>query len=235
MAIRNQGFCIGGVKMKQLVMKDIRLLKTINLIIFCAGIFSGYAGVDTVDIYKSKVIYGFAIFIMIYMITIFSTQHEVKTKVDMMLNSFPVNRYDIVRAKYISMGFYILAISGIVFLSSNLFKAVSNNEMMCNSATIFDILFITGFALIFFAIYLPFQYYSIGKAQVFNGIFYAILIILPNIISRYGSKIVDTDIFGRIISMDLKIIALMFVGIGIMMYLVSLQISKGIYKAKEFY
>ena len=109
--------------MKQLVMKDIRLLRFINLIIFCAGIFSGYVGVDTVDIYKSKVIYGFAIFIMIYMITIFSTQHEAKTKVDMMLNSFPVNRYDIVRAKYISMGFYILAISGIVFLSSNLFKA----------------------------------------------------------------------------------------------------------------
>lgn len=220
--------------MKQLVMKDIRLLKIINLFIFCAGIFFGYAGVDTEDIYKSKLIYGFAIFIMIYIITIFSTQHEVKTKVDMMLNSFPVNRYDIVRAKYISMGFYILAISGIVFLSSNLFKTVINNKMRGNPATIFDILFIVGFALIFFSIYLPFQYYSIGKAQVFNGIFYMLLIILPNLISRFGSKIVDTEIFESIISMDLKIIALMFIGVGIIMYLVSLQISKSIYKAKEF-
>ncbi len=220
--------------MKQLVIKDIRLLRFINLIILCVGILSGYVGVSIDNIYKSKLTYGFAMFIMIYMVSTFSTQHEAKTKVDMMLNSFPVNRYDIVRAKYISMGFYILAISGIVFLSSNLFKAVSNNEMMCNSATIFDILFILGFVLMFFSMYLPFHYYNVGKAQAFNQIFYIILILLPNIIGRFGSKIESTKIFGSIISMDLKIITLMFVVVGIMMYLVSLQISKSIYKTKEF-
>lgn len=220
--------------MKQLVMKDIRLLRFINLIILCVGILSGYVGVSIDNIYKSKLIYGFAMFIMIYMVSTFSTQFDVKGKTNMMLNSFPVDRYDIVISKYISMGLYIFFITGIVFLSSNISKIILKTTIAGNPANIWDILFILGLSLMFFSMYLPFHYYNVGKAQAFNQIFYIILILLPNIIGRFGSKIESTKIFVSIISMDLKIIALMFVVVGIIVYLVSLQISKAIYKAKEF-
>lgn len=220
--------------MKQLVMKDVRLLKFINLIIICAGLIFGYAGVDINHVYKSKFVYGFTMFILIYMVSIFSTQHDVKWKSDMMLNSFPVNRYDIVKAKYISMGLYILFITGVVFLSSNIINIIFKGPSTGNPATIFDILFIIGLSLMFFSIYLPSYYYNAGKAQLFNQIFYIIMIILPNIIGRFSTKIEATNIFQKIISMDFNIIILMFVAIGIIMYLVSLQISKSIYKLKEF-
>ncbi len=220
--------------MKQLVIKDIRLLRFINLFILCGGIVFGYIGVSIDHVYKSKLTYGFAMFILVYMVSIFSTQFDVKGKTDMMLNSFPVDRYDIVKSRYISMGLYILFITGIVFLSSNISKIIFRTTIGGNPASIWDILFIWGLSLIFFSIYLPFHYYNVGKAQVFNQIFYIILILLPNIIGRFGMKIEATKIFGNIIIMDLKIIALIFAGIGIMMYLVSLQISKGIYKSKEF-
>ncbi|WP_333638109.1 ABC-2 transporter permease [Tissierella praeacuta] len=220
--------------MKHLIMKDIRLLRIINLIIFWISLIFGCVGVSTENIYKSKLIYGFSIFIMIYIVSIFSTQHELKAKSDMMLNFFPVNRYDIVRAKYISMGIYIFAISGIVFISSNLFKIMMNGEIIGSPATIFDVLFIIGFSLMFFSIYLPFQYYSIGKAQAFSQIFYIFLIILPNIIGRFGSKIETTNIFKNIIVMDFGIFIFMFAVVGIILYLISLEVSKKIYSMKEF-
>ena len=103
-----------------------------------------------------------------------------------------------------------------------------------NPATIWDVLFILGLSLVFFSIYLPSYYYNVGKAQAFNQIFYIILILLPNIISRFGNKVESTEIFRDIINMDWKIVILMFVGVGIVMYLISLQISKNIYKGKEF-
>ncbi len=220
--------------MKQLVMKDIRLLRFVNLFILVAGLFFGYVGVDINHIYKSKFIYGFAMFIMVYMVSTFSTQYDVKGKSDMMLNSFPVDRYDIVKSKYISMAIYILFITGIVFLSSNVFNIISKSVSDGNPATIWDVLLIGGLSLIFFSIYLPFHYYNVGKAQVFNQIFYILLILLPNIISRFGNKIEATKIFQNVINMDFKIIILMFAGVGVIMYLVSLQISKSIYKKKEF-
>ncbi|SHE47729.1 ABC-2 family transporter protein [Tissierella praeacuta DSM 18095] len=220
--------------MKHLIMKDIRLLRIINLIIFWISLIFGCVGVSTENIYKSKLIYGFSIFIMIYIVSIFSTQHELKAKSDMMLNSFPVNRYDIVRAKYISMGIYIFAISGIVFISSNLFKIMMNGEIIGSPATIFDVLFIIGFSLMFFSIYLPFQYYSIGKAQAFSQIFYIFLIILPNIIGRFGSKIETANIFKNIIVMDFGMFIFMFAVVGIILYLISLEVSKKIYSMKEF-
>jgi hypothetical protein len=220
--------------MKQLVIKDMRLLKIINLVILCGGILFGYIGVSIDHVYKSKLVYGFAMFIMVYMVSMFSTQYDVKGKTDMMLNSFPVDRYDIVKSKYISMGLYILFITGVVFLSSNISRIIFNTTIAGNPATIWDVLFIFGLSLVFFSIYLPFHYYNVGKAQVFNQIFYIILILLPNIISRFGNKIGSTEIFQGIINMDWEIVILMFVGVGIIMYLISLQISKNIYKGKEF-
>ncbi|WMM25136.1 ABC-2 transporter permease [Tissierella sp. MB52-C2] len=220
--------------MKQLVIKDIRLLKIINLVILCGGILFGYIGMSIDHVYKSKLVYGFAMFIMVYMVSMFSTQYDVKGKTDMMLNSFPVDRYDIVKSKYISMGLYILFITGVVFLSSNISRIIFNTTIAGNPATIWDVLFIFGLSLVFFSIYLPFHYYNVGKAQAFNQIFYIILILLPNVIRRFGKKVENTEIFQGIINMDWKIVILMFVGVGVIMYLISLQISKNIYKGKEF-
>ena len=220
--------------MKQLVIKDMRLLKIINLVILCGGILFGYIGVSIDHIYKSKLVYGFAMFIMVYIVSMFSTQYDVKGKTDMMLNSFPVDRYDIVKSKYISMGLYILFITGVVFLSSNISRIIFSTTISGNPATIWDVLFIIGLSLVFFSIYLPFHYYNVGKAQAFNQIFYILLIILPNVISKFSKKIENTEIFQGIINMDWKIVILMFVSIGAIMYLISLQISKNIYKGKEF-
>lgn len=220
--------------MKQLIMKDIRLLRYINLVMLCVGILFGYVGLKAENIYMSKLIYEFAMFIMIYITSMYFTQYDVKGKIDLMLNSLPVDRYDIVKSRYISLMVYIVSIPLITFISSNIFSIIFRKTVVGSSATIWDVLFVWGLSLVIFSIYLPIHYYSIGKAQIFNQIFYILLIILPNVVGRFGSKIENTGIFQRIISLNFRTIILIFVSIGAIMYLISLQMSKNIYKGKEF-
>lgn len=219
--------------MKQLVIKDIRLLRFLNLIMVVLCMVLGFVGVNSMEIYKSKAVYILGTFILIYIVSMFTTQYDIKGNVDLMLNSFPVNRYEIVKARYISLAIYIIAIASIMFLSSNMWKIVFKN-LEGNPAAIWDILVVIVLALIYFAIYLPFHYFNMGKAQLFNNIFYFLLLLMPNILGRYGDRLLVAKSVIWVLGRDLRYIMLMALGVSLILYIVSLSISRRIYENKEF-
>lgn len=220
--------------MKSLIMKDIRLTRFMNLWMLFIGLLFGYIGTTSIIVFKSKIIYGYGIFVMVYMFSMFSFQQDEKFKSDIILNSFPFNRDDIIMARYTTTIIYLVFSAITIFIVANISINIFDDSFIGSMPTLFDILFIIGICLLFLSMYLPFQYYYMEKAQIFNSLFYALLILLPNLISKYIPKVESIKWINNLVEMDLKTITLMLVGLGIILYFISLQLSKQIYRAKEF-
>lgn len=220
--------------MRGLIIKDFKLLKLSSIFAVIVGLIIAYVGTTSMMVYKSQLIYGYGIFILLYISIMFMTQRELKAKSDIIFNSFPVKRDEIVTARYVVFLLYLLFISAIIYLGSNMLMFSTRPTIIGEPAKIRDILLITGLCLIFMSLYFPFEYYNLGKAQVLNSIFYMLMILLPNILSRYGDKIYNSKIFKKLIKLDFNTITIVLLGLGIILYIISLQISKQIYKAKEF-
>lgn len=221
--------------MKQLIIKDFMVLRFINLLIIFMGILFGFIGAISTIPFSANMIYGYGIFVMIYMFLMFSLQIEEKSKSYIMVSSFPLNREKIVTAKYISIIIYLIVSALFIILVSNISIRLFTVTLSENTPSIFSLLFIIGICLLFLSVYLPFQYYYMAKSQMFNSLFYGILILLPNILSRYGFRIENIKWINSLVKIDLKNIIFIVLGIGILMYLISLKVSQKIYKAKEFY
>ena len=220
--------------MKYLVMKDIKLLRFVHLFILVWGIGAGIIGTFVDNIIKSKIVYGYGIILMIYIFSMMLSQYNTKTKTDIIINSFPVTRANVVRAKYIVTIVYMVFSAGVVLISSIILKSIFGNIFLGSAATIFDMVFIIGLSLIVFAFYLVFEYYNIGKIAAYNQLLLILLASGPSLLSKYGPKIENIKWINKLSKMDLKSITFILLGFGIILYFISLQLSKQIYKAKEF-
>ncbi|MDR7855432.1 ABC-2 transporter permease [Tissierella sp.] len=220
--------------MKNLVIKDIKVLRFMNLFILVVGIVSAIIGNTVNEILKSKLIYGYGIFLMVYVSISYTTQYDIKAKSDIMLNSLSINRNDIVKARYISSILYLLFSIGVIFIATNISKYLFASNNLGNPVKILDMLFLSGICLIFISLFLPFQYYNMEKVQIFNSIFYIILVLSPNLVSKYMPNIGTSKWFDAAMKMDFKSITYSLLGLGIILCFISLQISKQIYKTKEF-
>lgn len=220
--------------MKYLVIKEIKVLRFANLFILAWGLAAGLAGTMVEGIFMSKVIYGYGIFFMVFIYSMMSTQYSMKNRTDIAINSLPITRYDVVRAKYITVILYMLFGALVVFISSNIAVRIFSNSLTNSKAILQNMLLNIGLSLIFFSIYLVIQFYNIDKIQIFNAIFYMLFILAPNLLKRFIPNIVDAKWINKLSSLNLNMISLILVGIGIILYLISMQISKQIYKWKEF-
>lgn len=224
--------------MKYLVMKDIKILRFVHLFILSFGIGAGIIGTFVDNIIISKMVYGYGAIVMVYLFLMMLSHHNNKTKTDIIINSFPVTRANIVRAKYIVTILYIVFSAGVVYISSiiskNIFKDIFKDISSGIGATTFDMVFITGLSLIVFSLYLTFQYYNIGKIEAYNQLFIILISAGPSLLGKYGPKVEDIKWINKLAKMDLKSITFIFLGFGLILYIISLQISKQIYKAKEF-
>ena len=216
-------------------MKDFKVLKFMNLWMVFMGILFGFIGTTSIFSFGSNMIYGYGIFMMIYMFLMFSLQIEEKSKSYIMVSSLPGRRESIVGARYISTIIYLIFSIIFIFIVARVSIELFPLSLVTNSPSVFSILFIIGLSLIFVSIYLPFQYYYMSKTQIFNSLFYALLILLPNLINQYASKIEKIKWIHSLFSMNLKSLIIITLGIGVLMYIISLQVSQKIYKAKEFY
>lgn len=228
------GILYRGMEMKALVIKEIKVLRFINLFILAWGLAAGLSGTMVEGIFMSKVIYGYGIFFMVFIYSMMSTQYSMKNRTDIVINSLPITRYDVVRAKYITVILYMLFGALVVFISSNIAVRIFPNSLTNSNAILQNMLLNIGLSLIFFSVYLVFQFYNIDKIQIFNAIFYMLFILAPNLLKRFIPNIVDAKWINKLSSMNLNKISLILVGIGIILYLISMEISKQIYKWKEF-
>ena len=220
--------------MKALIWKDLQLLKYVNFIIGIVGILFTFVIMSQEVFFISQLAYAFLAFVFPYVASMFLSQHESKSQGDVVVNSLPVKRREIVKARYYTLGVYSLGINILMFVLSTLIGVFMSDSFRGSPSSIFTIFLAIAFTLIFFSLYLPFQYYSQGKVQIFNGIFYLLLMLIPNILRRYGQKIMATKFFNVLVSLDFVILSFVLLLFSLLLYALSFGISTIIYKNKEF-
>ncbi|SMB85101.1 ABC-2 family transporter protein [Desulfonispora thiosulfatigenes DSM 11270] len=217
--------------MKALIIKDFRLLKYLNIShVIVGGIFA-FVGVTMKEPFLSQIVFVFLVFLLTYMSAMFISVREAKIQGDIILNSLPVKKGEIVKARYLSLFFYSIIISGYIYVVGFFTDIFMGPVNFPNFSTI---LVAISLSLMFLVFSLPFQYYSIGKVQIFNGIFYMCLILIPNIFNRYRDDIFETDFVKYLLSLDFTIVSIILFALAIALYVFSFTVSLTIYKNKEF-
>lgn len=219
--------------MTQLILKDFRILKFINLITIFICLVGGYIGVGLDNVIKSKLAYIFVVLMTSYLASLILGQKEVKTKSDIIINSLPIDRSLIVKSKYCFNIIYALLSSLIVFFSSNVLGSVFSISTSGAPMSFFDILIVLGLTLVFYSIYLLLYYFNMGKAQLFNQITYALLILSPSLLNRFNLDISTSPLFKSLLSMDFNKIVYLLVVLALVLYIISLNISIKIYQSKN--
>lgn len=220
--------------MKQLILKDFKLLNYINLFTIFICFVGGYMGISTENNIKSKLVYVFTVLIISYLSSIILSQKEIKTKSDIIINSLPTTRSDVVVAKYLFSIIYVLLASILVFFSSYLLSIIIPSITPGPRTSIYNTLATVGIALLFYSIYLLIYYINIGRAQVFNQVFYIILVLSPLVIGRFSEKIASLTIFKYLLNINFNIMIYLLIIFAIIFYIISLNFSIKVYKAKEF-
>lgn len=219
--------------MKQLIIKDMILLGLVNLLVIIVAIIGGYIGATLTEGFKSNFAYGFAMMVALFLINNMISAKESKTKSDPLMLSMPVNKFDIVKARYLTMIIYIFGTLATMYLVSQLSK-ISLAYIKGNPLDLIGISVISSMMILFLSFYLPFQYFNLKNAQIFSAILYMVVILAPNIINRLNIDVNNLSFIEKVLSMDFGIIGSILLVVSLAFYFISSFVSKGIYEAKEF-
>ncbi len=219
--------------MLNLVKKDLKLSKKINIFAVIYALFIATMGLTMPDHPVANILYVLGMVILIFISVIYTNGYDDKYKSEIILNSFPIDRKDIVRGKYISLIIYIIIGCSAVLIFTNIILKIG---IITNgrSANIWNAIFAANISLIFYSIYYPF-YFKLGEGlRSFNTILWILMTVGPAIIGKSFKKLEEIGYLEKILSIDINKINLYLFIFSLMMFYVSLQISKKIYMGKEF-
>ena len=219
--------------MKHLVMKDIRLIGIMNLVVLGTGILGGSVAMLGYEVFVSNILYLTAVIGAWFLINNLIYSKELKSKSDALIISLPVNKADIVKSRYLTMMIYIFGILSIIYLTSNIGNILFNN-MLKNSLSLLGMLIIGSIMIILTAIYIPFQYYDQKSAQFFPMVILMLASGGPSMLERLDIDLQNLTFIQKIFTMNFNMLASIFLGVALILYMISLFISKEIYEAKEF-
>ena len=192
--------------MINLVKKDLKLSTKINVFAFIYAIFIAAMGVPLSSHPTVNMLYVLAIIMLVFVSIIYTNGYDDRYKSEIVLNSFPIDRRDIVRGKYLALIIFILTSCILIFLFTNIINVI----------------------------YYPF-YFKLGEGiRTFNVVMWVFVIVCPSILKKVGNALVGKEFFIKIASLDLNKISLYFLIFGVVVYYISLQLSKIIYMNREF-
>ena len=219
--------------MLNLVKKDLKLSKKINIFAVIYALFIATMGLIMPDHPVANILYVLGIIILIFVSVIYTNGYDDKYKSEIILNSFPIARRNIVRGKYTTLVIYIIIGCSAVLIFTNIILKlgiITNGR----SASIWNAIFAANISLIFYSIYYPF-YFKLGEGlRSFNTILWILMTVSPAIISKSFKKLEEIGYLGKILSIDINKINLYLLIFALIMFYISLQISKKIYMGKEF-
>lgn len=220
--------------MKHLILKDINLLTIANGLLPLIWLLLSYNVKSKGDTLYAKALFHTCLFIMVFAISLLLTKHDDNSNVDIILNSLPIDRKTIVKSRYITIAMYIIFISVGFFTAFHLVNPMLSRFFGSITINLYDILFIIGLILMFFSLYLPLHFLSLGRTSAFNEGFIMVLILIPALVVKFSEKFLDEKIINALLNKGFNNFAFILLGFGIVLYMLSLQVSKGIYKRKEF-
>ena len=220
--------------MLNLVKKDLKLSRrNINIFGLIYALFIAVMGLMMPDHPVANILYILGIITLIFILVIYINRYDDKYKSEIIFNSFPIDRRDIVRGKYISLIIYaIIACSAILIFTNSILRLgiITNGR----SANIWDGVFAISISLIFYSIYYPF-YFKLGEGiRSFNTILWILMVAGPKIITKSIEKLEEIGYLEKILSIDINRISIYLFIFSLIMFYISLQISKKIYMRKEF-
>lgn len=219
--------------MRALILKDFLLSKKIIWIVSLFIIF--WSGLGTfVNPEIGSIIYIYLAFFIVYYCTIMLFGFDEKVDSDTFINSLPVKRRDVVISRYVFIFIYsilvcfsILAISKSINLTP--FKGISMGRYFSPIEIVTAMTIIMGFM----SVYLPFNYFSIGKVKAFNQIFYLFLIIVPGILFRFVSEKSLRVFTDFVQGLNSYTIIMLIILITLILYFSSMLFSMRIYRIKD--
>ena len=225
--------------MLNLIKKEFKVSKSwifllILSIVFAFAIYMSTRNIETNGIkFIENFAFSYSIILLVYVTITDSSYQDVKSKSEVILNSFPINRGNIVKGKYIIMILYIIMYSISMGLVGKILMPIIHGRE--SQLEIFwSLLIVTTINLIFFSVYYPLYFKSEDGLINFSQTFRLIIIILPSILGRYMGNIPMDKVLYFMEKMGDKKIGVILLILAFVFYYISLQISKRIYIRKEF-
>ncbi len=218
--------------MKSLIVKDIKLTG------FVAKFFMvGLGMIYTLIISALNNIYytfwGYLVLVIFFVgLSYFIICNlDLQTDIDTILNSLPIEKGLIVKSRYSSVMIYILSISFMVPILSLLIK--SRISMPDGIPITIGLSFhIIGITTLLYSIYIPLDFYHRGDMEKVREIPFTQILILI-LIAVFSMK-QNNIIYRYIKAIDINSFPIPLILFSILVYLISMNISINIYRAKEF-
>jgi hypothetical protein len=219
-----------------LIVKDILIQKKTLLY---ALLYTVFLSITFSSLKPSGVgLYILAPIITAYMFINFAASFDEKNNSEIILNSLPLKRDDIVIAKYISI--FIFAIIGIIYsMLIGFIGKATGLPMYTVSISFLNIVIIFSSVCIVSSIFFP-MYFKFGytKSIIFNTILFMVIFFLPILAIDYsGSN--PNNIFVQKINYFISTTSSftqnsLAIIVGLIIFLLSLMFSLKIYNNKEF-
>jgi len=176
---------------------------------------------------------------IMYLFVMYANSYDDKNKCEIMLNSLPISRRDIVTAKYVSLALYaffgiaITGIAGLVIKSSGLLSFGVRN------INIDDIIIIIIAIGMMYSIYYP-LYFKFGllKLRVINILLYLSFLFVPNVmvslIQNNPDNIVVQSFINIINNQPGYILQIGMLSLTLIVLFASFILSIKLYNKKEF-
>ncbi|MDD3840644.1 MAG: ABC-2 transporter permease [Clostridia bacterium] len=219
-----------------LIIKDLKLSIKMNFFTIIYGLFVSCVGISLAQHLLADTMYILSIVIMVFIMTIYTNGFEDRYNTQIVLNSFPINRDNIVMGKYLTLMAYIIINCIVIFVFTNILKAAGFAQG--NTVSILNLIIAGCICLVFYSVYYPF-YFKLGEGiRTFNQVLWAMMFILPAAISKIGKKMESNgmlvEIYNKLSTLNLYSIALIVLILTLVMFYTSLQISKKLYRMREF-
>ncbi|MBW9158847.1 ABC-2 transporter permease [Clostridium tagluense] len=222
--------------MLNLIIKDIAIQKKTLLYALLYSIFAPIA-------FFSKGPSGLGLYVLspvvtAYMLISFAVSYDEKNKSEIVLNSLPLKRDDIVLSKYISV--FVFAFIGIIYsILVGFIGKATGLPVFVASISLLDIILVLTSVCIFTSIFFP-VYFKFGyiKMNIFNVILVMSFLFVPTATIEYAASNPNNVLVQKInyfinntSSFTQNSLAII---ICLIIFLISLMISIRIYKNKEF-
>lgn len=219
--------------MFNLIKKDFILSRKINIFAVIYGLFIAAMGLTMPDPLMSTLLYVFGMIILIFITVIYTNGYDDKYKSEIILNSLPMDRKNIVRAKYMALILFIVISCGTVLIFTNIILKLGIASTG-KGASIWNAIFVINISLIFYSIYYPI-YFKVGEGlRSFNTILWILMVIGPSVLSKLMEGLNNIGYLGKIIDMDINRINIYVLILSLIMFYMSMKISEKIYRTREF-
>lgn len=219
--------------MFNLIKKDFILSRKINIFVVVYALFIAAMGLVMPDPLVSTFLYVLGMLTLIFITVIYTNGYDDKYKSEIVLNSLPIERENIVRAKYMTLILFIIMSCSAVLIFTNIILKLGVVSIG-KGASIWNVIFATNISLIFYSIYYPI-YFKVGEGlRSFNTILWILMVIGPSVLSKLMKGLNTTGYLEKIIAIDINRINIYVLIPSLFMFYMSMKISEKIYRTREF-